>query len=984
VGAGLGRAGVGLAGVGAGLVGRAGVGLAGVGAGLVGRAGVGLAGVRAGLVGRAGELAVVAGLAGEVAAGVGGVLVVAGEQGIGKSALLRAGLAGAAGAGCRVAWAAADELDQPFPLRFIGRCLAEATAGLPGDEGGSAGAGAGPLLLGEVSSDGLRLAGTERVLAAVDRLCAISPVVLVAEDLQWADRASVEVWERLSRAVGQLPLLLVGSLRPGPADGELQELRQGVAEGGGVVLELGPLPAGAVAELAGGLLGARPGRVLSEVVDRAGGNPLYVRELLDALVRDGRVAVEGGLAELAGEPGGVPGTLAAAIGERLEALPPEVVRVLRCAAVLGLEFSVTELALVTGRPAEEVAGLVGQAAAAGALIQPADGTAGFRHGLIRQAVYDGIPVPVRAALHRQAARALAGAGAAPARVAAQLLAAPDPDEWERAWLAAAGRALVHQAPGVARRLVRRALAALPSSGPRRDGLELVLLEAATLLAEREEAERVARPLLARTADPDRYAEVSWRLCSALLYGGRAAEGMTMGGQALARPGISGAWAARLLSQQALGHIYLGRPEQGDEVARQALEAAERAGDQLAAGYAWHNRMRVALARRDQAAALACEQQGVQALRGEPQGDSLRLIMMANCASLLQDADRLDEAGAVIGEAMALAEQTGSYQLGTISAAVANYYYYEVGQWDDALAVLESVSGLQHDGEHEDQFTAVADGLAALIAAHRDDEAPLRRHLELAEDLDPASPYLQGASYPLLLARALAAERAGDLAGAARTLAVCLDPEVAAGMAERYLLLPSLVRLATAAGDAETALATARAAAADAAAAGLPVATAASDVCQGVVESDPGPLFSAAAYYRAAGRPLGRAQALEEAAVLLAARAEDVAARQALADAAAVYEGLGAVFDLRRLDARLRGLGIRRGRTARRGAPARGWAALTPTELVIARLAAEGRSNPDIAAQMMLSRSTVQTHVSHILAKLGARSRAEIARHAVSA
>jgi hypothetical protein len=411
--------------------------------------GAGLGGVGAGLVGRAGELAVVAGLAGEVAAGVGGVLVVAGEQGIGKSALLRAGLAGAAGAGCRVAWAAADELDQPFPLRFIGRCLAEAAAGLPG-EGLEAG-GAGPLLLGGVSSGELRLAGVERVLAAVDRLCAVSPLVLVAEDLQWADEASVEVWERLSRAVGQLPLLLVGSLRPGPADGELQELRQGVAGGGGVVLELGPLPAGAVAELAGGLLGARPGRVLSGVVDRAGGNPLYVRELLDALVRDGRVAVEGGLAELAGEPGGVPGTLAAAIGERLEVLPREVVRVLRCAAVLGLEFSVAELALVTGRPAGEVAALVGQAAAAGAVAPPAEGTAGFRHGLIRQAVYDQIPVPVRAALHRQAARALAGAGAAPSRVAAQLLAAPDPDEWERDWLAASGQTLVHLAPGVARR-----------------------------------------------------------------------------------------------------------------------------------------------------------------------------------------------------------------------------------------------------------------------------------------------------------------------------------------------------------------------------------------------------------------------------------------------------------------------------------------------------------------------------------------------------
>jgi DNA-binding CsgD family transcriptional regulator len=59
---------------------------------------------------------------------------------------------------------------------------------------------------------------------------------------------------------------------------------------------------------------------------------------------------------------------------------------------------------------------------------------------------------------------------------------------------------------------------------------------------------------------------------------------------------------------------------------------------------------------------------------------------------------------------------------------------------------------------------------------------------------------------------------------------------------------------------------------------------------------------------------------------------------------------------------------------------RGWQALSPTEAKIAALVADGRSNPDIAAELLLSRSTVQTHVSHILGKLGARSRAEIVRH----
>src|SRR5262249_46284086 len=98
--------------------------------------------------------------------------------------------------------------------------------------------------------------------------------------------------------------------------------------------------------------------------------------------------------------------------------------------------------------------------------------------------------------------------------------------------------------------------------------------------EREEADRLARPLLARTTDPDRHAEISWQLCIGLLFSGRVPEGMTVIEQALARPGISGAWTARLLTRQALGHVYLGQPDEADQVVLRALAAAEQAGDQF--------------------------------------------------------------------------------------------------------------------------------------------------------------------------------------------------------------------------------------------------------------------------------------------------------------------------------------------------------------------------------------------------------------------
>jgi predicted ATPase len=351
-----------------------------------------------------------------VSAGVGGVVLVAGEQGIGKSSLLRAAFAGAVAAGCSVFWAAADELGQQFPLRLMAECL---------DMVGGLEAAVAPLTqaAGVLAGDPV-MAGMERMLAAVDRRCAQSPVVLVTEDLQWADETSLLVWSRLCQAVGQLPLLLAGSYRPGPGSGELARVRRGVLARRGTVVDLEPLPADEMSELVSGLVGGRPGRRLAGVVGRAGGNPLYARELADGLVREGGIAVTGGVAELAGRTvlAGVPGSLAAAIAERLAALAQDAVDVLRWAAVLGVEFAVPDLEVVSGRSAGALMGIVDVAANAGVLAD-AGPRLRFRHGLIRQVLYEGIPTALRAALHVEAARALADAGAGPERVAAQLAAA---------------------------------------------------------------------------------------------------------------------------------------------------------------------------------------------------------------------------------------------------------------------------------------------------------------------------------------------------------------------------------------------------------------------------------------------------------------------------------------------------------------------------------------------------------------------------------
>ncbi len=160
------------------------------------------------------------------------------------------------------------------------------------------------------------------------------------------------------------------------------------------------------------------------------------------------------------------------------------------------------------------------------------------------------------------------------------------------------------------------------------------------------------------------------------------------------------------------------------------------------------------------------------------------------------------------------------------------------------------------------------------------------------------------------------------------------------------------------------------------------ATAASSRCAGLFNRDPAELRQAVAHYRAVGPAVDLAGALEDLAVVLADRGQADEARNVLNEAVGGYDSLGAAWDISRAERRLRALGIRRGvHGPRPRRAAFGWEALTPTELKIADQIARGQSTPKIAEGMFLSRRTVQTHISHILNKLGAHSRVDIAREA---
>ncbi|HEU4422318.1 MAG TPA: LuxR C-terminal-related transcriptional regulator, partial [Pilimelia sp.] len=195
------------------------------------------------------------------------------------------------------------------------------------------------------------------------------------------------------------------------------------------------------------------------------------------------------------------------------------------------------------------------------------------------------------------------------------------------------------------------------------------------------------------------------------------------------------------------------------------------------------------------------------------------------------------------------------------------------------------------------------------------------------------------------------------------------------------LLADAVRLAVTVGDRSAAQAYVRRAEAVSRASTVPHMQAIAPHCRGLLDNDAASLLEAAHLYETAGRMLPRAQALEAAGVALADAGDLAAARSHFTSAFSLYTELGADWDLARTQARFRAYGIRRGPHARHRRARHGWSSLTATELKIVGLVANGMSNPQIAAQLFLSRRTVQTHVSHILAKLNLHSRTEIAREA---
>ncbi|MDQ2584387.1 hypothetical protein [Saccharothrix yanglingensis] len=218
-------------------------------------------------------------------------------------------------------------------------------------------------------------------------------------------------------------------------------------------------------------------------------------------MRRDAVRVVDGVADVdAAAAGEVPPSLLSAVGRSLDVLSAEARDVLRSAALLGVEFRVPELAAVTGRPVLDLAHPLDEAAAAAVVVEAGEHLA-FRHPYLRMALHDSLSTPVRTALHRQAAEALASAGAPVERVAEHLVAEPVPvDAWVLAWLVAHHATLVERTPRAAADLLARAADTEPADVRQRAAVLTALGRVRSRLA-RDPVGAALRALAADPADP---------------------------------------------------------------------------------------------------------------------------------------------------------------------------------------------------------------------------------------------------------------------------------------------------------------------------------------------------------------------------------------------------------------------------------------------------------------------------------------------------
>ena len=301
----------------------------------------------------------------------------------------------------------------------------------------------------DMTPEAIRRVVFDALLAFVAQAAEQAPLLVVIEDLHWADPSLLALARLMLDEVPRQRVLLVATLRP-EALGEVPEAPHVLR------LALSPLAAAEAERVVAAGVGARLGAdTVRRIVARCDGVPLFLEEYARAATERGTAAADA-----------VPETLAEVLESRLDAVG-EAKATAQVASVVGREVTAGLLAPLTGLPRETVAEHLARLSGAGLLVpvRPAAGGFAFRHAVLREAAYASLRRDRRRALHRATAELIEGAHsdiarAEPETVALHWAEAGEPERAARLWHVAAARALGSSANEEAERHVRSALAAL--------------------------------------------------------------------------------------------------------------------------------------------------------------------------------------------------------------------------------------------------------------------------------------------------------------------------------------------------------------------------------------------------------------------------------------------------------------------------------------------------------------------------------------------
>lgn len=902
------------------------------------------------LHGRMDEIAFATELITQAQAGNGNVATIIGEPGIGKTALLSLLRNEAAHRGFRVLAGAATHLDKHVSFAGLRACF-EGHIGphellidrvltlLSGAERAEGG------LLGR------ELAITESLLALMDHWCAAAPVAVIVDDVQWADGSTMKVLQHLSRYAVQQPVLLLIATRRSQLPTVLAELDSS----GGHHIELAPLSEPAVVAMVAQTLERAPEPVELAAVARAGGNPLYVTEILAGIMPTSTLPT-------VRQPPNSPEDV---IEARLALLPATARQVLSVASVLVPNIATTELAEVLDAPAGHIDSVVKLALEAGLLAGTPERFT-FRHDLIQQVLAERVPQATQRNLHDRAALILAANEASPERVAGHLVQAAYHmvNPTMETWLLDNMSGLALRAPELAADLIERTLPRVSRASNTYRALWEHYIRALLTKGSSSEAEASIRALLRSNEPleqlPSFTAVLWWLLTMACIGQGKLDETISTIRQVTERHVLTESELSRYTGLASICHYLLGRLEPAEFAAKDAFTH----GDFGNHGAVTLGSLAYVSGRLDEA--LSYGKLVVHGYQTQPLDDkSDQFDPYTLQGNSLTELDRYPEALHLHGVAMLHGYQHQGTFIASSLYARARIHFL-TGNWDDSLAEIEACA----DTPDPMDFGPTGLALADLIAVRRG--SPAARPCSPTEGFgDRDRKPWQAWTHALLL------ERDGKLEHAQQVLAEICSQTL--GVPTLYYLFPDLARLAFTCDN--NALSHEIAAKAELLAEiSTPTHSRRGTAlyCRGLADSRRDLLDAAADAFRSAGRPLYEALAREALAAALAADGHRTDARKSLVTAIANYQRLDAYWDMARAESTLRKHGVRLGQVGPRNRPKTGWASLTPTEHRVAKLVAEGHSNAAIGTQMVLSRRTVQSHVSSILTKLAAQSRVQIA------